>query len=106
AVIRGAAVNNDGARKMGFTTPGVEGQAAAIRGALAAAGLAAGDVDYVEAHGTGTALGDPVEVTALARAYGGRSEPLLLGSVKSNIGHADAAAGIAGFIKAVLSLDR
>ncbi|SME90667.1 non-ribosomal peptide synthase domain TIGR01720/amino acid adenylation domain-containing protein [Tistlia consotensis] len=106
AVIRGAAVNNDGADKMGFTAPGVEGQAAAIRAALAAAGLERDAVDYVETHGTGTALGDPVEVTALARAYGGRAEPLLLGSVKSNIGHADAAAGIAGLIKAVLALSR
>ncbi len=106
SVIRGAALNNDGADKMGFTAPGVEGQAGAIRMALAAAGLTPGDVDYVETHGTGTALGDPVEVTALARVYGGRAEPLLLGSVKSNIGHADTAAGVAGFIKATLALSR
>ncbi len=104
AVIRGAAVNNDGARKMGYTAPGVAGQADVISRALAAAGLQRDDVDYIEAHGTGTALGDPVEVTALARAYGGRRQPLLLGSVKGNIGHADSAAGIAGLIKTVLAL--
>lgn len=106
AVIRGAAVTNDGSAKMGFTAPGVDGQAAAIQVALESAGLGTDDVDYVEAHGTGTALGDPVEVTALSRVFSGRREPLLLGSVKSNIGHADSAAGIAGLMKAVLALDR
>jgi len=106
AVVRGIAVNNDGSNKMGYTAPGVAGQALVIRAALEDAGLAADDVDYVEAHGTGTPLGDPVEVTALGRVYTGRIEPLLLGSVKTNIGHADAAAGIAGFLKVVLALER
>nr|BAW32334.1 hybrid cis-AT polyketide synthase - nonribosomal peptide synthetase [Microcystis aeruginosa NIES-87] len=106
AVVRGIAVNNDGSNKMGYTAPGVAGQAQVIRAALEDAGLTADDVDYVEAHGTGTPLGDPVEVTALGRVYTGRREPLLLGSVKTNIGHADAAAGIAGFLKVVLALER
>ncbi|WP_158238496.1 non-ribosomal peptide synthetase/type I polyketide synthase [Pollutimonas subterranea] len=105
ATIRGVGVSNDGARKMSFAAPGIEGQAKAIQQALSDAGLRSDEVDLVEAHGTGTALGDPVEITALGKAYAkGRSRPLLIGSVKSNIGHADAAAGIAGLIKATLSL--
>src|SRR5690606_39055746 len=81
-------------------------QAALIRAALADAGLAPGDVQVVECHGTGTPLGDPIEVQALAEAYGpGRPHPLLLGAVKTNIGHLEAAAGIAGLIKLVLSLE-
>lgn len=116
AVVRGSAVNNDGSAKVGYTAPGADGQAAVIAAALAAARLAPGDIDYIEAHGTGTALGDPVEIAALGRVFGNtaggagaqdteaRSRPLALGSVKSNIGHADTAAGIAGFIKAVLAV--
>jgi amino acid adenylation domain-containing protein len=104
AVIRGSAVNNDGGRKVGYAAPGVDGQAAVISSALRQAGLDAGDIDYVEAHGTGTELGDPVEIAALTRVFGGRRRPLALGSVKSNIGHADTAAGMAGLIKTVLSL--
>jgi acyl transferase domain-containing protein len=108
AVIRGSAVNNDGRHKAGFTAPSVVGQAEVIRAALEVAGVDPDQVGYVEAHGTGTALGDPIEVAALARAFGPgtkRHGPCLLGSVKTNIGHADAAAGVAGFIKAVLCVE-
>jgi amino acid adenylation domain-containing protein len=106
AVILGSAMNNDGARRVGYTAPGVHGQARVLRAALAAAGVAAETVGYVEAHGTGTQLGDPIEVAALTEAYG----PLgpgscALGSVKTNIGHLDSAAGVAGLIKTVLSLE-
>ncbi|MBC2768956.1 non-ribosomal peptide synthetase/type I polyketide synthase [Pusillimonas minor] len=104
AVIKGTGVSNDGARKMSFAAPGIDGQVKAIQAALSAAKLNGNDIDLIEAHGTGTALGDPVEITALGRVYGKRNTPLLIGAVKSNIGHADAAAGIAGFIKAALSL--
>ncbi|MFJ9449147.1 amino acid adenylation domain-containing protein [Herbaspirillum sp. NPDC101397] len=104
AVIRGSAVNNDGGRKVGYAAPGVDGQASVIASALRQAGLEPADIDYVEAHGTGTELGDPVEVAALTRVFGGRQRPLALGSVKSNIGHADAAAGVAGLIKTILAL--
>ncbi|MDN0197605.1 type I polyketide synthase [Streptomyces sp. S.PNR 29] len=103
AVIKGSAVNNDGAVKVGFTAPSVTGQAEAIGAALADAGLTPGDIDYVEAHGTGTSLGDPIEVQALERAFGGAGR-CALGSVKGNIGHLDAAAGMAGLLKTVLAL--
>jgi phthiocerol/phenolphthiocerol synthesis type-I polyketide synthase E len=108
AVVRGWAVNNDGAGKAGYTAPRAEGQAAAIAEALALAGVAPATVGYVEAHGTGTRLGDPIEVAALARAFGPGLAPgsVALGSVKTNIGHLDAAAGIAGLIKTVLALER
>ncbi|HKI03851.1 MAG TPA: beta-ketoacyl synthase N-terminal-like domain-containing protein, partial [Thermoanaerobaculia bacterium] len=107
AVIRGSAINNDGSAKVGFTAPSVEGQVAVISEALAAAGVSGDTIGYVEAHGTGTALGDPIEVTALAKAFGMGPETqgsIALGSVKSNIGHLDTAAGVAGLIKAVLAL--
>jgi amino acid adenylation domain-containing protein len=104
AVIRGSAVNNDGGRKVGYAAPGVDGQAAVIASALKQAGLEPDAIDYIEAHGTGTELGDPVEIAALTRVFGGRQRPLALGSVKSNIGHADAAAGVAGLIKTILAL--
>ncbi|MER7004172.1 beta-ketoacyl synthase N-terminal-like domain-containing protein [Dactylosporangium sp. NPDC000555] len=106
AVILGSAVNNDGAGKSGYTAPSARGQADVVAEALDAAGVAPGTVGYVEAHGTGTGLGDPIEVAALAEAMdrvGGAPE-CLLGSVKTNIGHLDAAAGVSGLIKAVLAL--
>ncbi|HZF12185.1 MAG TPA: amino acid adenylation domain-containing protein, partial [Thermoanaerobaculia bacterium] len=107
AVIRGSAINNDGSSKAGYTAPSVEGQDEVITAALAAAGVDPATVTYVEAHGTGTVLGDPIEVQALARAFarGGRREnSCALGSVKSNLGHLDAAAGVTGLIKATLAL--
>ncbi|MGW2722339.1 amino acid adenylation domain-containing protein [Streptomyces sp. NPDC001492] len=105
AVIRGSAVNNDGARKVGFTAPSVEGQADVIAEALAVADVDPSTVSYVEAHGTGTPLGDPVEVAALKSVFGtGPAGSCALGSVKTNIGHLDTAAGAVGLIKVVLSL--
>ncbi|WP_407559887.1 alpha/beta fold hydrolase [Streptomyces sp. 184] len=106
AVIRGSAVNQDGASN-GLSAPNGPSQQRVIRAALAAAGLAPGEVDAVEAHGTGTRLGDPIEAQALLATYGkGRAaeRPLWLGSLKSNFGHTAAAAGVAGIIKMVQSL--
>jgi 3-oxoacyl-(acyl-carrier-protein) synthase/NAD(P)-dependent dehydrogenase (short-subunit alcohol dehydrogenase family)/acyl carrier protein len=104
ALIRGSAVNHDG-RSSGLTVPNPAAQSALIGRALANARLAPGDIDYLETHGTGTALGDPIEAEALAEAFAGpRRQPLWLGSVKANIGHLEAAAGIAGLIKTVLVL--
>ncbi|SCL15368.1 type I polyketide synthase [Micromonospora inyonensis] len=105
AVLYGSAVNNDGADKTGFTAPSPRGQARVIAEALAVAGVDARQVSYVEAHGTATRLGDVVEVGALRRVFGSTGPAwCALGSVKSNIGHANSAAGIAGFAKTVLAL--
>ncbi|MDX3226208.1 non-ribosomal peptide synthetase [Streptomyces sp. ME19-01-6] len=107
AVIRAGGVNNDGARKSGYTAPSARGQAELIASVLELAGIDADQVSYVEAHGTGTALGDPIEVSALTEAFRATSRATGfcgIGSVKSNIGHLDSASGIAGLIKVVLAL--
>jgi amino acid adenylation domain-containing protein len=108
AVIRGSAINNDGSMKIGFTAPSAQGQAEVIAMAHAAAGIPAESIGYVEAHGTGTTLGDPIEVKALTDVFREETDKrqfCAIGSVKTNIGHLDAAAGVAGFIKAVLALE-
>ncbi|MDY7092284.1 MAG: amino acid adenylation domain-containing protein, partial [Acidobacteriota bacterium] len=108
AVVRGTAINNDGAAKIGYTAPSIEGQAQVVAQALATAGVEASSIGYVEAHGTGTALGDPIEVAALAEAFragGTPPERCAIGSVKTNLGHLDTAAGVTGLIKAVASLE-
>nr|WP_264017066.1 polyketide synthase [Mycolicibacter longobardus] len=98
-------MNQDGPSS-GQTVPSGPAQQKVVRAALASSRLEPGDVDYVEAHGTGTALGDPIELDALAAVFGerGSSAPLVLGSVKTNLGHLESASGVAGFIKAVLSV--
>jgi amino acid adenylation domain-containing protein len=108
AVIKGSAINNDGSAKVGYTAPSIDGQAEVIGQALAAAGVQAESIGYVEAHGTATPIGDPIEVAALTQAFRARTDKqgfCALGSVKTNIGHLDVAAGVAGFIKAVLALE-
>ncbi len=108
AVIRGSALNNDGSGKIGYTAPAVDGQAQVIAMAQAIAGISPETISYVEAHGTGTQLGDPIEIAALTqvfRAATARKGFCAIGSVKSNIGHLDPAAGVAGLIKTVLALE-
>jgi phthiocerol/phenolphthiocerol synthesis type-I polyketide synthase D len=101
AVVRGSAINQDG-RSNGMTAPNAMAQRDVIKDALKAGGIAADTVHYVEAHGTGTVLGDPIEFEALAATYGTGPSPCALGAVKTNLGHLEAAAGVAGFIKAVM----
>jgi acyl transferase domain-containing protein/2-polyprenyl-3-methyl-5-hydroxy-6-metoxy-1,4-benzoquinol methylase/acyl carrier protein len=106
-VIKGSAINNDGSLKVGYTAPSVEGQQAVISEAIAMAGIEAETITYVEAHGTGTSLGDPIEIAALTQAFRARTPQkgfCAIGSVKTNVGHLDTAAGAAGLIKTVLAL--
>ncbi|PZR74256.1 MAG: non-ribosomal peptide synthetase, partial [Chthoniobacterales bacterium] len=107
AVIRGFGVNNDGSVKVGYTAPSVDGQARVVAMAHANAGVNPASITYVEAHGTGTSLGDPIEIAALTQAFRAGTEAkqfCAIGTAKTNIGHLDVASGVAGFIKAVLSL--
>ncbi len=108
AVIRGSAINNDGSDKVGYTAPSVSGQAQVLAEALAVANVAAESVSYIEAHGTGTQLGDPIEIEALNQAYGtglkSAKAHCAIGSLKTNVGHLDSAAGVAGLIKATMAL--
>jgi phthiocerol/phenolphthiocerol synthesis type-I polyketide synthase E len=109
AVIKGSAINNDAAAKVGFTAPGADGQARVIRAAQVTAGVEPDTIGYVEAHGTGTPMGDPIEIGALRRAFAERTDRKRfcgIGSAKGNIGHAGVAAGIAGLIKTVCALRR
>ena len=107
AVIRGSAVNNDGSEKAGYTAPSVNSQADAVVEALANAGVTADSISYIEAHGSGTPVGDPIEIMALTKAFRTSTQRCgycAIGSAKTNVGHLDAAAGVAGLIKAVLAL--
>ncbi len=105
AVVKGSAVNNDGRRKTGYTAPSIKGQAGVIQAAQKMAGVAADSIGYIEAHGTATLLGDPIEIEALKQAFNTEKRHYCgIGSVKTNFGHLDSAAGVAGFIKAVLSI--
>src|SRR6185295_1746439 len=106
AVIKGSAINNDGSSKVGFTAPGLHGQTRVLREALGVSRVEPDSIGYIECHGTGTLLGDPNELEALAAAYGakGGTRGCAIGSVKTNLGHLDAAAGVTGLIKAALSV--
>ncbi|MFH7340382.1 SDR family NAD(P)-dependent oxidoreductase [Streptomyces sp. KHY 26] len=105
AVLLGSALSNDGDRKVGFTAPGLDGQVRAITAAQAVAGVEPADISLIEAHGTGTALGDRIELTALNRVFADAPDDRrVLGAVKSNVGHLDTCAGMAGLIKTVLAL--
>jgi acyl transferase domain-containing protein/acyl-CoA synthetase (AMP-forming)/AMP-acid ligase II/acyl carrier protein len=107
AIIKASAINNDGARKAGYSAPSVAGQVEVIRRALRLAAVPAETISYVEAHGTSTTLGDPIEVAALTQAYGGsgqRASRCVIGSLKANIGHLDVAAGVSGLIKVIQAL--
>lgn len=107
AVIKGSAINNDGSSKVGYTAPSIDGQAKVIAEALAIARVEPEIVSYVETHGTGTVLGDPIEIAALTKSFRARTEKknfCAIGSIKTNIGHLDTAAGVAGLIKTILAL--
>jgi thioester reductase-like protein len=107
AIIKGSAVNNDGSSKTGYTAPSIDGQAEVIAEALCMAEVEPETIGYVEAHGTATAIGDPIEIAALTKAFGGGSEArgrCAIGSVKTNVGHLNTASGMAGLIKTVLAL--
>ncbi len=105
AVVKGSSINNDGLQKVGFTAPSVSGQSAVIRDALGIAGVDPESISFIEAHGTGTPMGDPIEIEALTRAFETEKKSFCaIGSIKSNLGHLDTAAGAASFIKAVLAL--
>jgi acyl transferase domain-containing protein len=107
AVVKGSACNNDGSMRVGFTAPGVDGQAEVVATAQAVAGVEPETISYIETHGTGTTLGDPIEIAALTEVFREKTDAkgfCALGSVKTNIGHLDAAAGVASFIKTVLAL--
>lgn len=111
AVIQGSALHNDGVNKMSFSAPSVEGQRAAVMQAMTIAGVRPSEISYVEAHGTATAVGDPIEMSALHKAYQSLGDPdldsaeILIGSVKGNIGHTVPTAGVAGLIKLAMALD-
>ena len=108
AVIRGSAINNDGSSKVGYTAPSIEGQVRVIRAAHALAEVEAESISYVEAHGTGTSIGDPIEIAALTEAFSAGTEKkrfCAIGSVKTNIGHLNTAAGVVGLIKTILALE-
>jgi acyl transferase domain-containing protein len=107
AVIKGAAINNDGSGKVGYTAPSIDGQAEVIAEAMMLAEVEPDTIDYIQAHGTGTALGDPIEIAALTKVFRANTDKkgfCAIGSVKTNIGHLDAAAGVAGLIQTVLAL--
>ena len=109
AIIKGSAINNDGSRKVGFTAPSQAGQSRVIAEALADAGVRADSISYVEAHGTGTRVGDPIEIAALSEAFRKHTNRVgycAIGTVKTNIGHLDVAAGVTGVIKTVLMLEQ
>ena len=108
AVIKGSAVNNDGAQKVGFTAPSVDGQAAVIATAQALAGADPRTISYIEAHGTGTPLGDPIELAALTKVFRASTPDrgfCAIGTAKANVGHLDVAAGVTGLIKTALALE-
>ncbi|NES04121.1 MAG: SDR family NAD(P)-dependent oxidoreductase [Okeania sp. SIO2F4] len=107
AVIKGSAINNDGSLKLGYTAPSVDGQSAVISEAQAVAGVDPGTITYIEAHGTGTELGDPIEIEALSKAFSEHTDKkqfCAVGSLKTNVGHMNTAAGVGSLIKAVLAL--